>query len=70
MYYPNYNYWGMDILWWFVWGFMLFWIFFIPYDVPFQRMKQSHPLLLLRKRLALGEINEAEYREMRNLLKS
>ncbi len=60
--YENY-YFGMDIIWWIIWGILLFWIFVIPYDIPGQRRKKESAYSLLQKRYAKGEITESEYQE-------
>lgn len=69
MYYSNY-YWGMNIVWWFIWIILLFWIFFIPYDIPFQRNTKKTPLGLLQHRLAAGLITVEEYKEKRAILEN
>ena len=66
MYYGNYG--GMNLLWWFVWMILLFWIFAIPYDIPGQRRRKDSPLDVLQKRFALGEITTEEYHEKKHLL--
>ena len=67
MFYYN-NFWGMDLIWWFVWIMMLVWIFAIPYDIPGQRNKKDSPLDILKKRLASGEIMSEEYQEKKKIL--
>jgi putative membrane protein len=62
------NYWGMDIIWWFVWIMLLIWIFAIPYDIPGQRNRKESPLDILRNRFALGEINTDEYQQKKKIL--
>ena len=66
MYYNNY--WGMDLIWWFVWMFMLIWIFAIPYDIPGQRNRKGSPLDILLKRFASGEIGKEEYEERKKII--
>ncbi|HQR94837.1 MAG TPA: SHOCT domain-containing protein [Sediminibacterium sp.] len=67
MFYSNY-YWGMNILWWFIWITLLFWIFALPYDIPGQRKRRDNPLDILQKRLVNSEITQEEYLEKRQLL--
>jgi putative membrane protein len=67
MFYNNY-YWGMGLIWWFVWVILLLWIFTIPYDIPGQRNKKSSPLDILQKRYASGEISIDEYNEKKKIL--
>ena len=70
MYYNDYNYWGMNLIWWLIWIVLLFWIFATPYNIPGQRMKKDSPLDILKKRFASGEIKAAEYLEMKKTLES
>ena len=67
MFYNNY-YGGMHFFWWIIWLIMLFWIFAVPYDIPFQRRKRDSPLDILQKRLASGQITNKEYDEKRIIL--
>ncbi len=66
MYYNNY--WGMDLIWWCAWVFMLIWIFAIPYNIPGQRNKKDSPLDVLLKRFAVGEIGKEEYHERKKII--
>jgi putative membrane protein len=68
MYYGNYHFWGMHLVWWIIWGIFIFWIFAIPYDIPGQRNKKETPLEILKKRFALGEITKDEYQENKKIL--
>jgi putative membrane protein len=68
--YDGYHALGMHLVWWFVWLIFLFWIFAIPYDIPGQRAKKDTPHNLLKKRLALGEINNEEYQEKKKLIEN
>jgi len=70
MYNNDFNFWGMNLIWWFIWIVLLFWIFATPYNIPGQRMKNDSPLDILKKRFAAGEINAAEYEEMKKTLES
>ncbi|OYX96280.1 MAG: hypothetical protein B7Y76_08965 [Sphingobacteriia bacterium 35-40-5] len=58
----------MNILWWFIWITLLFWIFALPYDIPGQRKRRDNPLDILQKRLVNSEITQEEYLEKRQLL--
>jgi len=62
------NYWGMNLIWWFLWIILIFWIFATPYNIPFQRRKLDTPLYILQKRLAAGEISKEEYLEKREMI--
>lgn len=67
MYNGNY-FWGMDLIWWCIWLFLLFWIFAVPYNIPGQRNRRESPLDVLQKRFASGQITALEYQEMKNIL--
>lgn len=62
------HYWGMHLVWWFVWLAFIVWIFFTPYNIPGQKIKKDTPLDILKKRLASGQINNEEYLEKKNLM--
>jgi len=47
---------------------MLFWIFALPYDIPFQRKRKDSALDILKRRLASGEISNEEYLEKKKIL--
>lgn len=64
----NNSFWGMDIIWWFVWMIMIFWIFVTPYDIPGQRRRKDSPLNILQKRFASGQITNEEYQEIKKTL--
>ena len=66
----SYQYWGMNIMWWFIWGMLLFWIFALPYDIPGQRNRKSSPLDILQRRFANGEITKGEYEEKKKTLEN
>ena len=66
MFYNGYHFWGMHLIWWFIWMIFLFWIFAIPYDIPGQRNKKGSPLDILKKRFASGEITKEEYLERKS----
>jgi putative membrane protein len=67
MFYNNYH-WGMNLIWWFIWASLLFWIFLTPYDVPFQRRKKDSAMDILQRRFASGEITTEEYHEKKKIL--
>jgi len=64
----NNGFWGMDIIWWFVWIILIFWIFATPYNIPGQRRKKDGPLDILKKRFASGQITQEEYEESKKIL--
>lgn len=66
--YNGYHFWGMHLIWWFLWLILLFWIFFTPYDVPGKRRKKDSPLDILQKRFASGQITKEEYEEHKKIL--
>jgi putative membrane protein len=66
--YEGYHFWGMHLIWWFIWCIFLFWIFALPYDIPGQRAKKNTPLDILKKRYASGEITKEEYQEKKKII--
>ena len=40
---------GMHIIWWIIWLALLVWIFFIPYDIPYQKSSDEDPLQIQKK---------------------
>ena len=68
MYYSDDYFAGMHLLWWCVWGFLLVWIFFLPFGIPGERRPKDKPEDILRKRLASGQISVEEYRERKRVL--
>lgn len=65
--YENY-YWGMNLLWWFLWIGLLAWIFFLPFEIPGQRYKKPGPSDILKMRFARGEISRDEYEKALSVL--
>jgi putative membrane protein len=61
MFYDGYHFWGMHLIWWIIWLFLLFWIFATPYSIPGERRRKDSPLDILKKRFAAGQITEHEY---------
>ncbi|MFO0321067.1 MAG: SHOCT domain-containing protein [Bacteroidota bacterium] len=70
MLYDGYHFWGMHLLWWFVWVILIFWIFATPYEIPGQRRKRDSSLEILKKRYAAGQIKKEEYLEMKRILET
>jgi len=68
--YEGYHYWGMHLIWWFIWLVFIFWIFALPYRVPGQRYKKDTPLETLKKRLASGIIDKEEFKATKKLLEA
>lgn len=64
----DYNYLGMHLGWWCMWGVLLIWIFIVPYNIPGQRSKKISPLDILKSRYASGEISYEEFQEMKKYL--
>jgi len=70
MYYNGYAFWGMDIIWWVIWGLMLVWIFATPYSIPGQRWRKYSPLDILQRRYASGQIDQSEYNDGKRSLET
>jgi putative membrane protein len=70
MIYDGYQFWGMNLIWWFIWGFMLFWIFATPYNIPGERRRKDSALDILQKRFATGEMNTEEYQDKKRILEN
>ena len=68
MFYNGYHFWGMHLVWWFVWIMLLFWIFATPYRIPGERRALDGPLDILQKRYAAGEITTEEFHERKKNL--
>ena len=66
--YNGYHFWGMHLIWWFIWVAFIFWIFAIPYDIPGQMKRKDAPLDILKKRFASGQITKDEYQEQKKIL--
>ncbi|HTK19497.1 MAG TPA: SHOCT domain-containing protein [Mucilaginibacter sp.] len=69
-FFQGYYYWGMHMIWWFLWICLLIWIFATPYDIPGQRKRNDSPLDILKKRFASGEITKEEYLERKKILEN
>lgn len=59
---------GMHLFWWIMWLVFILWIFATPFRIPGQRSRKITPLDILKKRFALGEIDEEEYEKKKNIL--
>ena len=66
--YDNGHFWGMHYIWWIIWFLLLFGFSQRLTIFPGQRTKKDTALDILHKRLARGEINEEEYKEMRKII--
>lgn len=70
MHYFDGHWGGMHIIWWIIWLALLVWIFFIPFDIPYQKTKNEDPLQILKKRFAKGEITKEEYEDSKKTLET
>ena len=70
MAYNGYPYWGMDLIWWFIWLIVIFWIFATPYSIPGERRKKDSALDILNKQLASGQIKTEEYQKKKKLIEN
>ena len=68
MFYDGYHIWGMHLIWWCVWLFLIFWIFAVPCRIPGQRYRRDTPEEILGRRLACGEITNDEYQAKKAIL--
>jgi putative membrane protein len=64
----NDGFWGMHLIWWFIWMGIIFWIFGTPYRIPGRLFKKDTAFDILRKRFVAGELTTEEYKEMKRLL--
>ncbi|RXG11638.1 putative membrane protein [Leeuwenhoekiella aestuarii] len=59
----------MHVIWWFIWGILLLWMFATPYEIPGQFTRKETPLDILKRRFAYGEINMTEYKKLKEHLR-
>lgn len=70
MFYEGYQFWGMHLIWWFVWIIILLSIFATPYNIPGPLKKKNSPLDILQKRFASGQITAEEYQQKKKILEA
>ena len=70
MHFFNGHWGGMHFVWWIIWLILLIWVFFVPYDIPYRKLKKENPLAILKKRFVNGEITKEEFEESKRILKS
>lgn len=63
------HFWGMHMIWWIVWVFLLIWIFALPFQIPGQRDSEKNAIAILKQRFAKGEVSKEEYQERLQVLK-
>lgn len=68
--YNDYNFVGMNFIWWIIWMGLLFWIFFTPWSIPGERPRKNAPLDILKLRLANGQITKEIYDEYKIILET
>ena len=68
--YNDYNFVGMNFVWWIIWMGLLFWIFFTPYSILGERRRKNAPLDILKLRLANGQITKEIYDEYKIILET
>lgn len=66
--YDKFHFAGMHFAWWIVWIILFFIIFATPYTFPGEKTKKNTALDILKRRLALGQINNEEYLEKKSIL--
>ena len=65
----TWSFWGMNFIWWFFWLALVAVFFTLAVPVPRRRVRlYDHPLSILRRRYAAGEISTDEYEERRTRL--
>ncbi len=62
------SFWGMNLIWWFLWVMFMLWVFATPYRIPGQRYRRESALDILQRRFASGEITDQEYKEKKDLI--
>ena len=70
MLYEGYHFFGMHLVWWFVWLCLFIWIFVMPYNIPGQRSKKKTPLDILQERFTSEQISAKEYEEKRDAIEN
>ena len=60
----------MNMIWWFIWGIFILWVFFLPYNIPGHRYKKDSPLDILMKSFASGLITSDEYHEKKKIIEN
>ncbi|MEQ8419236.1 MAG: SHOCT domain-containing protein [Arenibacter algicola] len=68
MFYRDGVFWGMHLIWWAIWFVLLGWIFFAPSSSNYQEIEDDDPLMVLKRRFAMGEITKEEYEEFKKIL--
>jgi len=68
--YEGYHFWGMHLVWWFVWAVALFSIFGWYEPIPKKKLKRDAPLEILKRRFASGEISKEEYEERKKIIET
>lgn len=70
MFYDGYHFWGMHLIWWFVWILLLFLLFSWYAPVPRKKIKRDSAIEVLQKRFAAGHITNEEYQEKKKILEA
>jgi putative membrane protein len=68
--YIYYQYWGMNLFWWFFALSIVVWIFGTPYKIPSQRSHKLTPLESLKQQFADGTIHKDEFLKLKNSMQS
>jgi putative membrane protein len=63
----NYDFFGMDLIWWGVW-FILITVFFYFFQPVRRKKVKRNPIDVLQYKFSNGEINENEYEQRRRVL--
>ena len=68
MYYNNYHFLGMHLVWWIFLGIILFWLFVMSSGLLKQDIKKGSALETLKKLFAARQINKEEYQKKKKLI--
>ena len=67
-FYEGYHFGGMHLFWWVLWMILIIWIFLTPWSIPGERRSSDHPLNILQRKYAAGEMSIEEYEKRKTVL--
>ena len=68
MFYEGYHIWGMHLVWWMVWLFLITWLFAKPYGATDIRNRRNSAMEILKRRFASGDITVEEFQKKKIIL--